>query len=110
MKITASHETLRVSEVREFNEPEVDGLIRDLREALKPTHATIEFDLAHFRAANYDTVDTLLAVYEEFDGGGATRIWRMLNPPPDLRQLLELVRLHHLFEITPPRPSPMLLP
>ena len=109
MKITAHHDRLQVSDVREFSETDVDDLIRDLRQALTPAHATIEFDLAHVRSADCDTVDALLAVYEEFDQDGVARSWRVITPPPDLRQLFELVRLHHLFEITPPRPSRMVL-
>ncbi len=106
MKITTDDETLRVSDLRELGEPEAGGLIRDLRTALTPAHSTVEFDLAHLRSADCDTIDALLAVYEEFDrGGGPARVWRVTNPPPDLRQLFELVRLHHLFEITPPRPA-----
>lgn len=109
MNITADHDTLLVSEVQEFNGTEVDDLIRSLRAALRPTHATIELDLARIRSADCDTVDALLTIYEEFDRGATARAWRIVNPPPELRQLLELVRLHHLFEITPPRPSRMIL-
>lgn len=109
MKITANNHTLRVSDVRAFNDPVVDELIRDLRTALKPDHVAIEFDLAHTREADCDTVDALLTVFEEFDRDGAVRAWRLVNPPPDLRQLLQLVRLHHVFEITPPHPSRMIL-
>lgn len=109
MKISTDQETLRVSDVQEFSEPDVDLLIRDLRQALKPSHSTIEFDLAHIRSADCDTVDAVLAVYEEFDRDGPARVWRMINLAPELRQLFELVRLHHLFEITPLHPPRMIL-
>lgn len=109
MKISTDHETLRVSDVQEFNEPDVDVLIRDIRQTLKPTHSIIEFDLAHIRSADCDTVDAVLAIYEEFDRESPARVWRMVNLAPELRQLFELVRLHHLFEITSPHPSGMIL-
>lgn len=104
MNLSHDHDTLRVTGAREFTESQVDDLIRDLRRALKPDHSAIEIDLAHTRGADSETVDALLALYEEFDRDGTTRTWRLRNPPPELRQLLELVRLHRLFEITPPRP------
>lgn len=109
MKITDDHDTLRVSEVQGFTGLEVDDLIRDLHLALQPKHSSIELDLARIRSADCDTVDALLTIYEEFDRGDVARAWRIINPPSELRQLLELVRLHHLFEITPPRPSRMIL-
>src|SRR5437870_3985895 len=103
MKITAAHDTLRVSDLRDLNDVQADELVHDLRAALTPAHATIEFDLAQLRAIHCGTVDALLAVYEKLNRAGTSFTWRVLNPPPDLRQLFELVRLHHLFEITPPR-------
>jgi anti-anti-sigma regulatory factor len=110
MKITADHDTVRVTDLRDLNEVRTDDLVHELRAALTPAHATIEFDLTQLRAIHCGTVDVLLSVYEELNRAGARFTWRVLNPPPDLRQLFELVRLHHLFEITPPRtPSLALL-
>ena len=109
MKITTESETLRVSELRELKEPDADELIRDLSAALQPSHSTIEFDLTQLRSADCETVDALMTVHEKFAHGGTAVSWRIMNPPPDLRQLFELVRLHRLFEITPPRPSRMVL-
>lgn len=109
MKITAGYDTIHVSDLRDFDERQAEGLVHDLRLALRPPHSVIEFDLAHLRSADCATVDALLAVYEGIDEAGAGLVWRLLNPSPDLRQLCELVRLHHVFEITPPRPPRMVL-
>lgn len=109
MKITTETETLRVSDLRELKEPDADELVRDLRAALKPTHSTIEFDLTQLRSADCETVDALMTVHEKFARAGTAFSWRIMNPPSDLRQLFELVRLHRLFEITPPRPPRMIL-
>jgi len=109
MKITTADETLQVSDLREFGPLEADDLIRDLRAALQPSHSTVEFDFALLRSADCDTADALLAVYAELDRGETARVWRVANPSSDLRQLFELVRLHHFFEITPPRPPRMIL-
>ena len=46
-------------------------------------------------------VDRLLAIQGTAPRADAFA-WRLVNPPPDVRQLLELVRLHRVFEITPP--------
>lgn len=109
MKISAESETLRVSDLRELKEPDIDELVRDVRTALKSEHTTIEFDLSLLRSADCETVDALMTAYEEIDPGDGALSWRITNPPPDLRQLCELVRMHRLFEITPPRPPRMIL-
>jgi len=109
MKIKSYDDTLRVSDLREFDELQAGELIRDLHASLQPIHSTIEFDLTLVRAADTETVDALLAIHDEFDQGAGTLVWRVLNPPPELRQLFELMRFHHFFEITPPRPPRMIL-
>lgn len=110
MKITSNHDTVRVTDLRELNDLQAGELVHDLRSTLTSGHATIEFDLGQLRAIHCGTVDVLLAVYEELNRAGTSFTWRVLNPPPDLRQLFELVRLHHLFEITPPRTPSLTLP
>ncbi len=109
MKISSDHETLRVSELRELRDPDTDDLIHDLRTALSPAHGTIEFDLSLLRSADCETVDALMTVHEELSRADAALAWRITNPSPELRQLFELVRLHRLFEITPPRPPRLIL-
>jgi anti-anti-sigma factor len=103
MKIRCNSTTLRVTDLRELNESRVDDLAEGIREALTPEISTVEFDLAQLRAIDCGTVEVLLAVHEELNRAGTSLAWRVLNPPPDVRQLFELVRLHHLFEIFPPR-------
>lgn len=102
MKITTTSDTLRVSDLYDLHELQVDDLARSIRTALTPAHAVIEFDLAQLRSSDCGSIDVLLGIREELNQPGSLT-WRVVNPPPDFRQLLELVRLHHLFEITPPR-------
>lgn len=109
MKITTDDETLRVTDLREFSELAAGELIRELRATLQPGHSAIEFDLTYLRSADSETVDALRTIHAQLDRSGAALVWRVMNPPPDLRQLFELVRLHHCFDITPPRPPRMIL-
>jgi anti-anti-sigma regulatory factor len=104
MKITTESDTLRVTELREFTEDQADELIEGIRAALTPDIAAVTLDLTQLRAIDADTAGLLRSVQEEFavvDG----LAWRMVNPPPEARQLFELVRLHRLFEINPPSAS-----
>jgi anti-anti-sigma regulatory factor len=109
MKITTDCDTLRVTDLHESADLEEDILVHDIRAALTPSHATIEFDLAQLRAIHCGIADALLTVYDELNHAGRQFTWRVVNPPPELRQLFELMRLHHLFEITPPRSPRMIL-
>jgi anti-anti-sigma regulatory factor len=109
MKITTDCDTLRVTDLHESADLEEDVLVPSIRSALTPAHATIEFDLAQLRAIHCGIADALLAVYDELNRTGGSITWRLVNPPPELRQLFELMRLHHLFEIRPPRSPRMIL-
>jgi anti-anti-sigma regulatory factor len=109
MKITTESDTLRVSELRELTEDQADDIIEGIRASLTPEIAVITLDLTQLRRIDGETADLLRSIQEEFALVGGL-VWRVLNPPPQARQLFELVRLHHLFEINPPRAAGMSLP
>ena len=104
MKLTLQANTLRVTELRELNEDVADELIEGIRSALRADTENITLDLTQLRAIDGDTASLLRSVREEFSALEGLA-WRMINPPPEARQLFELVRLHRLFEINPPRVS-----
>jgi len=101
MKIITEADTLRVTELRELNEDQAEALIEGIRSALTPDIEAVTFDLTQLRVIDGDTAELLRSVQEEFAVVGGLA-WKMFNPPPEARQLFELVRLHHLFEINPP--------
>lgn len=105
MKITTEADTLRISDLRELTEATGDALVDAIHAELTPAHAAIEFDLSHVQGIDSEIIDVLLALHEEFHLEDRPLVWRVNHPSPELRQLLELVRLHHLFEIIPPRPA-----
>jgi len=109
MKITTESDTLRVSELRELTEEQADEIIEGVRAALTPDIAAVTVDLTQLRRVDGETAGWLRTIQEEFAATGGL-VWRVLNPPPEARQLFELVRLHHLFEINPPRAAGMSLP
>ena len=103
MRISLDRETVRVTDLVELDEERAEDLIRGLRAVLAPEHAALEIDLGRLSAVDCAVVDALLAIHEEFHAANGGLAWRLLDPAPELRQLLELVRLHRLFEITPSR-------
>jgi anti-anti-sigma regulatory factor len=104
MKITTESDTLRVSDLRELTEEQADEIIEGVSAALTPDISAISLDLTQLRGIDGDTANLLRSIQEEFAEVGGLA-WRVFNPPPEARQLFELVRLHHLFEINPPRAS-----
>lgn len=102
MKLKVDTETVRVSDLRELNEDQAGELAADIGEAVSAGAKVVEFDLSQLRAVDCSLVDRLLGIHDAVSRVGAL-VWRVVNPPPDVRQLLELVRLHRIFEITPPR-------
>lgn len=106
MKIKVDSDTVRVSDLRELGDDQAGELAADIGAAVSRGIKAVEFDLSQFRAIDYGVVDRLLAIHDAV-ARAASLVWRVVNPPPDVRQLLELVRLHRVFEITPPRISEM---
>ncbi len=102
MKFVTESGILRVSDVRELDEESVDQIVEGIRAALGSETSVVTLDLTQLRGIDGNTAGLLRSIQEEFaDAGGL--VWRVVNPPPEARQLFELVRLHHLFEINPPR-------
>ena len=85
----------------------VDGALRTGRGPELLQRLPTGSDASRWRTVR---IDVLLALHEEFHLEDTPLAWRVQHPPPELRQLLELVRLHHLFEILPPRPAFASLP
>ena len=77
--------------------------------ALEPELDTIEIDLAQTSLVDSSGLGALISVYkaanQSNNNGGVTL--RLLNPLPPVQQVIELTRLHHLFEVEQrPDPSP----
>jgi anti-anti-sigma regulatory factor len=102
MKIKVDTDTVRISDLRELNDDQAGELAADIGAAVSEGAHVVEFDLSQLRAIDCSAVDRLMAIHDNVSRVGAL-VWRLINPPPDVRQLLELVRLHRVFEITPPR-------
>lgn len=106
MKINVNTDTLRVSDLRDLREDQAGELAADIGAAVATGVHVVEFDLSQFRSVDSSVVDRLMAIHDAVARLG-TLVWRVVNPPPDVRQFLELMRLHRVFEITPPRPPEM---
>ena len=103
MNIEETPEGIRITGLRELDDAQAGALIDGVRAALPAAPRVIEFDLSRLPAIDASGVGVLLEAHEAVTRHGLAPVWRLLNPAPAVRQLLELVRLHHVFEIVPPR-------
>lgn len=85
---------------------------QDLRSAvgtaIAPDLEHIEIDLSATDRVDCSGVGALVSLYQTANkinlNGGVTL--RLLNPRPSVRQMFELTRTHHLFEIVPANFTP----
>lgn len=97
MKLESIGNVLRVGQLAELNATNV-GVFRDqVRAAITPEHRHVEIDLSPTRFVDSSGLGALVAVHKFLSiRGGSVRI---LNPTPAVQQILELTRMHRIFEI-----------
>ena len=97
MKIQYQPKTLILSEIPELNATNSAALRDDARAALKDDLTNLDVDLSQTRFVDSSGLGTLIALHKTMcSRGGAVRI---LNPTSSVQQILELTRLHRVFEI-----------
>ncbi|MBL9126847.1 MAG: STAS domain-containing protein, partial [Verrucomicrobiales bacterium] len=68
------------------------------RAALRDHHTRIDFQVAETRCLDSSGLGARFALHKTLSArGGHIRI---LNPPPQVQQILELTRMHRIFEIS----------
>jgi anti-anti-sigma factor len=79
-----------------------------LARALSHDLKAIEIDLSQTQAVDGVGLGALVALYEAAKEQSKLEGFaiRLTNPTPTVQQMIELARLHHLFEITPPGNTP----
>ena len=74
------------------------GQIRDaIRAELKPSHTELNLDLSGMTFLDSSGLGTLISLHKTLRSQNGTV--RLLKPTPGVNQILELTRLHRVFEI-----------
>lgn len=98
MKIQNDGDTLRISEVTELGAATANQFRDQARAALEETHRQIDIDLSQTTFIDSCGLGALIALHKTACGRkGAVRL---LHPQPPVQQILELTRMHHIFQIT----------
>ena len=99
MKIHDSGETLTVSEIRELAGANAESFREEVAAALAPDVKAIEVDLSETEFVDSCGLGALISLYKSSNSRNSAVPFRLLNPSPSVQQLLELTRLHRIFEI-----------
>jgi anti-anti-sigma factor len=108
MNINQLNGTLSVTGLRELNAANAQAFRSALARALSRDLQAIEIDLSQTRAVDGAGLGALVALYETAKEHRKREgfAMRLSNPTPTVQQMIELARLHHLFEISHPESTP----
>ena len=98
MKIEKQGQQLSISDIPELTAVNSAHFRDEVRAALPTSPAVIEIDLSQTRFVDSSGLGALFALHRataQRDGV----ILRLLNPRPEIQQLLELTQMQQLFEI-----------
>lgn len=97
MKLQTDGDTLRISAVKELSASSANSLRDEARQAFGEGQLNIEVDLSQTAIVDSCGLGALVALHKTAASrGGALRL---LNPNPAVQQILELTRMHRIFEV-----------
>ena len=108
MNINQQNGTLSVTGLRELNAANAHAFRTALARALSLDVQALEIDLSQTQALDGAGLGALVSLYEKAKEHRKREGFaiRLTNPTPTVQQMIELARLHHLFEITQPGSTP----
>lgn len=99
MKIEITDEAVRVTDLPELGERQAAAFQAEVSAALPAHPGVIEVDLGQTATVDCSGLGALVAVYDHAQQRNRGATLRVVDPPPPVRQLLELTRLHRIFPI-----------
>ena len=104
MKIQHQGTTLLISGLTELNAANAGGVRDAVRTVLTPGITTLDIDLSETGFLDSSGLGALIALHKTV--ATTQGVVRILNPTPTALQILELTRLHRVFEIVKTTPVP----
>lgn len=98
MKIRNEGPTLKISDIAELTAVNSGAFREEVNAALRESPTLVEIDLAKTRFLDSSGLGALFALYRSVGESGGTTL-RLINPTPEINQLLELTQMQQLFEI-----------
>jgi len=101
METQRQNGTLTVTGLRELSAANARLFRNTLCAALSPDLQLIEIDMSETEIVDGCGMGALMSFYKaasEYRNGKAMAI-RLINPAPSVQQMIELTRMHHVFEV-----------
>lgn len=104
MDICRQNGVLKVTGIRELTSDNTHSFHAAVATAFALDLQTIVIDLSLTHTVDGAGLGALVSLYEMANKPQSrdSVAIRLTNPTPEVQQIIELARLHHLFEITPP--------
>lgn len=100
MKIYDSGDILRVSNIKQLSAETSDFFREEVRAAAVSDIKAIEIDLSETDFVDSCGLGALISIYKFANRRHAAVPIRLVNPSSSVQQILELTRLHRIFEIS----------
>ncbi len=97
MKLQSNGDILRASGIAELSAANANAFRDDTRHAFTKGHRNIEVDLSQTSAVDSCGLGALVALHKTAAAQGG--VLRLVNPTPPVQQILELTRMHRIFEV-----------
>ena len=97
MKLEIRGETLCISEIKELGTANFDDFRNQARATMTPAQKDIDVDLSQTLFIDSCGLGALISLHKTACGRNGTV--RLLHPTPPIQQILELTRMHRIFEI-----------
>ena len=102
MKLEVQGETLLVSEIGELGATSANAFRDRVRGELGDIHRNIDIDLAQTPFLDSCGVGALISLHKTVSSRRGSL--RLLNPQPQVQQILELTQMDRIFQIVPAFP------
>ncbi len=97
MNIHTNENSLHVSEVPELNATTAGAFRDQIKSGLQPSHTHIDLDLSQTKFLDSSGLGALISVHKIMSSRKG--VVRIINPTTQVQQILELTRMHRIFEI-----------
>jgi anti-sigma B factor antagonist len=97
MKIQSNGDTVRASAIAELSAANANSFRDEARHAFGQQQRNIEVDLSQTTTVDSCGLGALVALHKTAAARGG--VLRLLNPTPPVQQILELTRMHRIFEV-----------
>jgi anti-sigma B factor antagonist len=97
MKVKPNGDTLAITELQELGAANANLFRDQARAALNENFRSIDVDLSNTTFVDSCGLGALLSLHKTCSRRSGTM--RLLNPTPPVQQILELTRMHRVFEI-----------